>query len=71
MGGGGVGVITLTSSQAEFWAEFYGCINYVSNDQSLQWQSLEYLTVCFSFASSIMSNSILYTLLQGVHEVFA
>ena len=38
--GGGGGGVTLTSSR-EDWAEFYGCIKRFSNDQSLQWQSLE------------------------------
>ena len=27
------------------WAELYGCIKQVSNDQSLQWQSLENLSL--------------------------
>ena len=47
-GGGG----TLTSNQKD-WAEFHGCIKWISNDQSLQWQLLENLPSC------IMSQSIL------------
>ena len=47
--GGGGGGVTLTSSRKD-WARFYGCINQVSNDQSLQWQSVENLTVCLSLS---------------------
>ena len=42
--GGGV---TLTSSRKD-WAELYGCIKWISNDQSLQWQSLENLSLSLS-----------------------
>ena len=56
-GGGG----TLTSSWKD-WAEFYGCIKWVSNDQSLQLQSLENLSL--SFPSSILSQSILCNYLR-------
>ena len=39
---------TLTSSRKD-WAEFYGCIEQVSDDQfALQWQALENLAVCLS-----------------------
>ena len=30
------------------WAEFSGCIKWVLNDQSLQWQSLQNLSICLS-----------------------
>ena len=30
------------------WVELYGCIKLVSNDQSLQWQSLEKLSLSLS-----------------------
>ena len=36
MGGGGG-----SEGSRKDWAELYGCIKKVSNDQSLQWQSLE------------------------------
>ena len=51
---GGRGV-TLTSSRKD-WAEFYGCIKQVSNDQSLQWQSLQKphcLSVCLYVCLSV------------------
>ena len=32
------------------WAELYGCIKQVSNDQSLQWQSLENLSLSLSLS---------------------
>ena len=41
--------VSLTISRKD-WAEFNGCINDVSNDQSLQWQSLQNLSVSFSLA---------------------
>ena len=43
-GGAGGGGGTLTISQKD-WVELYGCIKWVSNDQSLQWQSLENLSL--------------------------
>ena len=52
VGGGGGGGVTLTSSRKD-WAGFYGCIKQVSNDQSLQWQSLENLTVCLFVCLSV------------------
>ena len=36
--------VSLTISRKD-WAEFNGCINDVSNDQSLQWQSLQNLSL--------------------------
>ena len=39
MGGGG------SEGSRKYWAELYGCIKQVSNDQSLQWQSLENLSL--------------------------
>ena len=39
----------LTSSRKD-WVEFYGCIKYVSNDQSLHWQSLEILSLFVSLS---------------------
>ena len=42
MGGGG------SEGSRKDWAELYGCIKQVSNDQSLQWQSLENLSLSLS-----------------------
>ena len=47
---------TLTSSQKD-WVEFYGCIKYVSNDQSLYWQSLEILSLCLRETENSNSSS--------------
>ena len=60
-GGWGGGGRTLTSCWKD-WTEFYGCIKWVSNDQSLQLQSLENLSL--SFPSSILSQSILCNYLR-------
>ena len=53
-GGGG-----WSEGSRKDWAELYGCIKWVSNDQSLQWQSLENLSLSLSLPSSIMSQAIL------------
>ena len=45
-GGGGRGQGSGGSEGSrKDWAELYGCIKQVSNDQSLQWQSLENLSL--------------------------
>ena len=60
-GGGGGGGGTLTSSRKD-WAELYGCIKWVSNDQSLQWQSLENLSLSLCLRETENWNSSSKTL---------
>ena len=57
----------LTGSRKE-WAEFYGCIKQVSNDQSLQWQSLENLSLYLCLRETENSNS---KTLQGLQFRFS
>ena len=53
-GGGG-----WSEGSRKDWAELYGCIKQVSNDQSLRWQSLENLSLslCLRETENLNSNS--------------
>ena len=48
--------------QSKDWIKFYGCIKQVSNDQSLQWQSLENLSLSVCLRETQNSNSSSETL---------
>ena len=61
-GGGGRGAGGSEGSRKD-WAELYGCIKQVSNDQSLQWQSLENLSLSVCLRETENWNSSSETLL--------
>ena len=63
MGGGGG-----SEGSRKDWAEWYGCIKQVSNNQSLQWQSLENLSLpfCLKETENWNSNSKTLSVLQGL-----